>query len=98
VILGHTQPAATTLVDAYTAAAPAVVKIVAANRAAATEFRIALAPLGAADAADHYVVYDKPIEANDALVSAAVDLETGDVVRVRSTSGSVVFQVNGIEV
>lgn len=97
--LGQASPAAGTLVDLYVCPAGkrATVKLGVANRGAATTFRAAVAPGGAADAVTHYKAYDDALAANEALSSDKMTLAAGDVVRVRSASGDVTFTINGYE-
>ncbi len=97
--LAQSSPAATTLSDAYTVPAGkrATVEVVICNRAALTTVRMSQAINGAADALSQYLLYNYEIQANDAISTARFTANGGDVVRVYSTSGSVTFQVNGIE-
>lgn len=97
--LAQSAPAATTLTDAYTvpAAKHATVEVVACNRASDTVIRIQHAPGGAASATTQYWAYDYPLLANDTKVSARLTVAAGDVIRVYSGSGSVTFNINGIE-
>ena len=97
--LAQSSPAATTLADAYTvpAAKHATIEVVACNRAADTVVRVQHAVGGAASADAQYWLYDYPLQANDTQVTARLTLAAGDVIRVYSGSGSVSFNINGIE-
>ncbi len=92
-------PAATTLVNAYTVPAGkrATVTVIVCNRSHSTDIRISIAPNGAADAVQQYLMYDSPISANETISTLRFTVTAGDVIRVRSTSGNVNFNVNGIE-
>lgn len=95
--LAQDSPAAATLVDLYTCPAGYRVsaKLQIANRAGASTFRVAVAPGGAADHVRQYKAFDQALDANGALSSESFTLNAGDIVRVRSASGSVSFTLNG---
>jgi hypothetical protein len=97
--LAQSAPAATTLTDAYTVptAKNATIEVVACNRASDTVVRVQHAIGGAASAVTQYWLYDYPLLANDTQVTARLTVMAGDVIRVYSGSGSVTFNVNGIE-
>ena len=97
--LAQSSPAATTLTDAYTVptAKNATIEVVACNRAADTVIRVQHAIGGAASAVAQYWLYDYPLIANDTQVTARLTVKAGDVIRVYSGSGSVSFNINGIE-
>lgn len=97
--LAQSAPAATTLTDAYTVPAlkHATVEVVACNRGADTVVRLQHAIGGAASANGQYWLYNYPLLANDTQVTARLTLAAGDVLRVYSGSGSVSFNINGIE-
>lgn len=101
-VLGQSNPAATTLTDVYTvpASTSAIVStITIANRSATpTSFRIAIRPAGAAIANQHYISYDVPIGANEAIgLTIGVTLATTDVVSVYATLATLSFNVFGVE-
>lgn len=86
-VLAQSAPAATTNTDVYTvpAATQAVVSTIAvANRgAAASTFRIAVRPLGAAISNQHYIAYDVAIGANDTTnLTLGITLGATDVITV----------------
>jgi hypothetical protein len=98
-ILGQSAPAAVTLATAYTVPAGkhATARVLICNRGADTNFRIALSPLNAAIANQHYIAYGQALAASDSISSVPFTVTATDVVRVYSTSGSVSFTVTGIE-
>ena len=69
----------------------------ACNRASDTVIRLQHAITGAASAVSQYLTYDLPLLANDTTVSVRFTMAESDVLRVYSGSGSVTFNVNGIE-
>ncbi len=97
--LAQSAPAATTLTDAYTVPAGqrATVEVVMCNRSSATTVRLQHAKAGAASADAQYLLYDYALGANESKSTANFTLTATDVVRVYSTSGSVTFNINGIE-
>lgn len=100
-VLGQVDPLAATLTTGYTvpAATSAIVSsITVANRGAATSFRIAVRPAGAAIANQHYIVYDSPISANQTLsLTLGITLATTDVVSVYATLATISFNIFGVE-
>lgn len=99
-VLGQSKPNATTLTDAYTAAATAMVSsIVACNQSSTpTLIRLAIAVAGAADTAKQYIAYDLPIGGNQTLTfTLGIALANADVVRVYNTLATVSFNIFGIE-
>lgn len=99
-ILGQSNPSATTLTDIGTvpSATEWVAHVIVANRAAAaTSFRISLAPNGAADDNSQYIAYDVPIAANDVYVSPKFGLDATDKVRVYATLATLTFTLTGVE-
>lgn len=101
-ILGQSNPAATTLTDAYTvpASTSAVVSaIVVCNRGAATSYRLSLAPAGAADSNEQYLAYDRALGANEVHTFVlGIGLATTDVVRVYATLATLSFNILGVEI
>ena len=96
--VGGGDLAATTLTDIYTA--PSIQKnsvkyaktLFICNRSASpVTFRVAYAPLGAADAVDQYLMYDVVLAANDTFTMdmQGIRLNPTDVIRVFSSSGDV---------
>lgn len=97
--LAQSAPAATTLTDAYTTPAlkRATVEVIICNRSSATTVRLSYAIAGAADTAAQYLLYDFSLGSNASVATARITTKAADVIRVYSASGSVTFQVNGIE-
>ena len=100
-VLGQSNPLAATLTDAYTvpAATQTIIStIVIANRGAATSFRIAVRPAGAAIANQHYIAFDVAIGANETIaLTLGVTLATTDVVSVFATLATLSFNIYGVE-
>lgn len=102
-VLGQSNPAATTLTDAYTV--PAVTQvvissIVVANRSATpTSFRLSVAINGAADANEQYIAFDVAIAANQVqTLTLGITLDAADVVRVFATLATLSFNIFGSEI
>lgn len=97
--LAQSLPSATTLTDAYTCPADkrATVEVVICNRGAAATVRLSHAIGGAADTGAQYLLYDYSIDAGASAATARFTVKASDVVRAYSSSGSVAFNVNGIE-
>lgn len=101
-VLGQSNPAATTLTDAYTvpASTSAVVSsIVVANRGAATSYRLSVAINGAADSNEQYIAYDRAIGANEVHTFVlGIGLGDTDKVRVYATLATLSFNIFGVEI
>lgn len=101
-VLGQASPAATTATTLYTAPAStqAVVSTLSiANLGASTSYRIAVRPVGEALANKHYLAYDAPIAANDAvMLTLGITLAATDVVTVYAGSANVAFSLFGSEI
>ena len=97
--LGQVIPAATTLTDAYTVPAMkhATLEITICNQAGPASVRIQHSVAGEASATKQYLLYDLPLLANEAKVSARITAAAGDVFRVYASTATVSFNVNGIE-
>ena len=101
-LLAQAAPAASTLTLLYRVPGCArtnINSLLVCNRAAvATTFRVAIAPLGAADAVAHYIYYDCALAAN-ATHAAALDLKLTekDELRVYTPSANVSCSVFGTE-
>jgi hypothetical protein len=101
-VLGQSNPSAATLTTLYTvpAATSAVASsIVVCNRSAtATSFRVAVRPLGAGIANEHYIYYDVAIPGNDTFIATiGITLATTDVVSVYATLATLSFSLYGQE-
>jgi hypothetical protein len=102
-VLGQSAPSATTNTDIYTVGAgkQAVVStITIANRGATSAtYRIAIRPLGATIANQHYVAYDIPIAANDTTaLTLGFSLQATDVITVYASNTNLSFGVFGSEI
>ena len=97
--LAQSAPAATTLTDAYTVPASrhATLEVVCCNRGVTTSIRLQHAVAGAASANGQYLLYDYTLSAGETKVTARFTVAVTDVVRVYSASGTVTFNINGIE-
>lgn len=101
-VLGQSSPLAATLTTLYTVAAltSAIAStICVCNRSATpTTFRVAVRPAGAAIANEHYIAYDVPIGANEALsFTLGITLAATDVVSVYATLATLAFSLFGVE-
>ena len=102
-VSGQAALAATTLTDVYTVAAIQknvilyLKSVFVCNRGAgATTFRVAYAPLGAADATSQYLYYDVALAANDTFLlelQRGIRLLPTDVIRVYTAGASVTAAV-----
>lgn len=99
--LGQANPGAS-LTALYTvpSATEAIVWVTAANLAAtAKTIRIRHAPAGAADDADHAIVHDLSVPANDTYVHPKpIYMAATDVLRVYGEDTNVTFTADGIEI
>lgn len=101
-VLGQAAPTITTLTTLYTA--PAATQsvgstLVVCNRGAATTFRLAVRPAGAAIANEHYLSYDAPIGANDSVfLTLGLTLNATDVVSIYAGTVDVSFSLFGSEI
>jgi len=97
--LAQNIPAATTLTDAYTvpAAKQATIEVVICNRGGAASIRLSHAIAGIADATKQYLLYNFSLAVGDTKSTEQITLDATDVIRVYSDTGTVVFNINGIE-
>lgn len=102
-IIAQSAPAATILTDLYTV--PALTQVVASsiivcNRGAtATEFRISLAPTGAADTPSQYLYYDVPLAKNNTFIATiGITLATTDKVRIYAGNANLTFTLLGTKI
>lgn len=98
----QSRPAAATTTDLYTVPASTRTLIstaaIANDAATSATVRLTVAPLGAADATVQRVVPDATIAANTVVgLTLGITLKATDVVRCRSSSGSVNFHLYGVE-
>lgn len=100
-VLGQVIPSATTATTLYTASTSlgAVAStLTACNQGASTTVRVAVRPAGATLAAQHYIVYDAVVNANDTLfLTIGVSLANTDVVTVYAGTANVSFGLFGTE-
>jgi hypothetical protein len=96
-ILVQSNPAATTLTDAYTVPAGFRFEgyVNVANRSVATAFRISIAIAGAADSPEQYIAYDTPLTQNNIYNSGDIKANGGDVIRVYATLATLSFSIIG---
>lgn len=91
----------TALTDLYTVPSgksAVVSKLAIANRNATPALiRVAVAVAGASDNAKQYLVYDHPLDVNQALDLTAIALASTDVLRVYSNASGVSFNAFGVE-
>ena len=101
-VLGQSAPSATSDTTLYTvpAATSAVIStLVVANRGVSTTFRIAIRPLGATIANEHYIAYDSAVAAGDAIyLTLGITLQATDVVTVYAGTASLSFSLFGSEI
>lgn len=102
-VLAQSAPSATTNTDAYTVGSgkSAVVStITVCNRSAtAATYRIAIRPLGATLANQHYIAYDATVPANDTInLTIGVTLAATDVVTVYASTANLSFNLFGAEI
>ena len=99
-ILGQSAPAATTPTDVYTNPPKftATFRVLLCNRAAsAATYRIAVRKGGAALSNEHYVAYDREIDASGDHHTVPIETEPGDVVTVYASTANLSFTVSGVE-
>mgnify|MGYP007090089655 CR=1 FL=1 len=103
-VLGQSCPAANTDTNIYTvpAATNAIVSTLAVcnlNTSVPATYRVAVRPGGAALANQHYISYEFNAPAADGpRETIGMTLNAGDVVTVRSSSGTVSFNLFGSEI
>ncbi len=97
--LAQSLPGAGVLTAAYTvpAAKHATVEVIICNRAGAAVARLSHAIAGAADTGAQYLLYDYALAAGETKATARFTVRATDVLRVHSDTGTVAFNVNGIE-
>lgn len=102
-VLGQSAPSATTATTLYTvpSATQTVVSTIAVcNRAAtAATYRIAIRPVGATLANQHYIAYDSTVAANDStMLTIGITLATTDVITVYASTANLSFNAFGSEI
>lgn len=103
-VLGQVAPADTNNANIYTVASgtQAIVSTlsVANLTASAATFRIAVRPSGANVSNQHWIAYDVPLAASDAVnLTLGITLGASDVLTVRSsTANALAFSAFGVEI
>ena len=97
--LGQVKPAAATLTTGYTVLGTkhATVQVIMANTGSAATVRVSHAVVGATDSLTQYLLYDLSLPSGTTVSTAKFTANSLDVIRVYSSSGNVVFNINGIE-
>lgn len=102
-VLGQSAPSATTNTDLYTVPADtsAVIStLVVANRAgSAATYRIAIRPLGATVANEHYIAYDVVVGAGDSTtLTLGITLAATDIITIYASNANLSFSAFGSEI
>lgn len=102
-VLAQSNPSATTNTDLYTvpsATSTVVSTITICNQSSSQgSYRIAVRPAGASIAAQHYIAYDVPIQANDTTaLTLGLTLAATDVITIYATTADLSFGLFGSEV
>ena len=97
--LGAVSPAAASLADVYIVPPEnrARGRVIMANRGGAATVRVSHAKGGADDALYQYLVYDMALDANASWATDEIALGATDRIRVRSSTGNVTFNFNGVQ-
>lgn len=100
-VLGQSNPAANTDAAIYTvpaATASVISTISICNLGTSGTYCIAVRPAGASIANQHYLAYDNPLNANDAIAfTIGITLAATDVITIRASNASFAFSVFGSE-
>ena len=102
-VLGQSAPPAGALTALYTVpsycSATVSSLLVCNTGGGAAKFRVSVAPNSAADGLKQYLYYDEALPANRTFAATlGLTLDEGDILRVQSDTGSVSFNVFGVEV
>lgn len=102
-VLGQSAPSATTNTNLYTVPADtsAVIStLVVANRAgSAATYRIAIRPLGATVANQHYIAYDVIVGAGDSTtLTLGITLAATDIITIYASTANLSFSAFGSEI
>jgi hypothetical protein len=101
-ILGQSAPSANVDTNLYTSTGQSVVSsITVANRSSTltASFRVWVAVGGATTSNSQYLYYDVKIGQNDTFIATVgITMSVGDVLRVRSSTGTLSFQAFGSEI
>jgi glucose-6-phosphate dehydrogenase assembly protein OpcA len=101
-VLGQSNPAATTATTLYTvpAASSAVVSSISICNLASSSatYRIAVRPVGATLANQHYLAYDVTVGAADTtIITVGVTLAATDVITIYASTANLAFSAFGDE-
>lgn len=100
-VLGQARPGSSVLADLYTVLTGQQAicsSLIICNQSSSTtaNVRVSVAVNGAADTSKQYIYYDLPIAPNTTyMATIGITLANGDIVRVRSDSGTVSFNLSG---
>jgi len=102
-VLGQSAPAATTATTLYTvpAATSTVVSTIVVSNRVITDatYRIAIRPLGATLANQHYIAYDVTVGGGDSTtLTLGVTLAATDIVTVYASTADLSFNIFGSEI
>lgn len=102
-VLGQSAPVAITNTTLYTVPAATetiISSIVVCNRnSAASTFRIAIRPNGAAISNEHYLYYDVQIPGNDTFIcTIGPTLDATDVITIYASTANLSFNAFGCEI
>jgi hypothetical protein len=102
-VLGQSAPAATTATDAYTVGTglqTVISSVVVCNRATGSAtYRLSVRPDGAAQANQHYIVYDAVIPGSDTVaLTLGLTMDAADVVTVYGSTANLSFNIFGSEI
>lgn len=101
-VLGQVVPSATTATTLYTvpsATSSVASTLTVCNQGVTTNIRVAVRPAGATLATQHYIIYDRYLDAGDSLfLTLGLTLATTDVVTVYSGTATVSFNLYGSEI
>jgi hypothetical protein len=102
-VLGQANPSAATLTDLYTVPgsySTTVSTIAICNRTQTSKrVRVSVAPAGASDSLEQYIMYDVLLLKNDYIYATiGITLDETDVVRVYTDVAGVSFNLFGVEV
>ena len=102
-VLGQSSPSATTATTLYTcpsATQTVISTISVCNRGTSSgTYRISTRPGGAAQANQHYFVFDSAIEPKDTIfLSVGLTLSASDVITVYTSTGDFSFNAYGSEI
>jgi hypothetical protein len=101
-VLGQSAPSATTNTNVYTVpseVSTVVSTITVCNRSTSATYRIAVRPMGASIANEHYIAYDTTVAANDTIsLTLGITLSSSDIITVYASTANLSFNIYGSEV